>query len=267
MRVIQKFMRNKLSTIFNWKRVMHSMDVKETSKLSNTLLYEASKSVKKSAIFGEEQSTEDETFITTGNDKAAVNVGRRVSKAGLGDDISPELARLQRVMNVEVIDDEEENKRISSGNVNRRKSSIDCYGLDLSRPYTAPLFDIEQDNELDAQEKKKLSRHERRTLLSSASTSSMHAANKARMLLRGNSQSNIATKDRPSSAGVSSVNEVSAYRSHGYEKEVPGHAGTPNFKIVYRTILFDISLKRVCQMLEVEYCSVSNPREARRKNL
>jgi len=223
-RIIQKFAKNKLSTMFSWKRVMKSIDVKETHKLSNSLLYQASQPVKKPALLGDEDGTEDDA-TTSGNEKddtfmtsappdsyrrlsSAETDGkfaRRVSKAGLGE-ISPELARLQQVLHVEAEEVEEEEKHVARKHFSDRQGSKDYFysTVDIHRPNTAPVPEFQQEAEMDAQELKNMSRHQRRTMLTSASASSIYAVKAARNMLKGPSSANLssATKERPQSAEI-----------------------------------------------------------------
>lgn len=207
-RVLQKFARNKLSVMFNWKRTMRGIDVKETSKLSNSLLYQASEPSKKPAIFQEQDEQaltssggKDKTFLTTGDSVSSPspNMSRRVSKASAGE-VTPELARLQQVMHVMEAEEVVEEKRFTRKHFRRGSSSEISHYYHVtggnSRPHTAPAQEFQQDNEMDAQDMRHLTRHERRNLLASASTSSVHAVNAARMLLHGSSSANLLKKDR-----------------------------------------------------------------------
>jgi hypothetical protein len=211
-RIIQKFAKNKLSSIFSWKRVMKSIDVKETHKLSNSLLYQASQPTKKPAMLDDDDGAtsgqdKDNTFMTTGGSGSpgsGVVYPRRVSKAGL-DELTPELARLQQVMNVETEEVVEE-KRVARKHFADRRGSRDYFNstFTLARPLTAPAQEIQQENEMDALDLKNMTRHQRRTMLTSASTSSMHAVNAARNLLRGPSTANLMQQntERPKSADI-----------------------------------------------------------------
>ena len=191
---------------------MNNIDVKETSKLSNSLLYQASQPVKKPAVIEEEEGSDekDTTFLTTGGDSAATashsnGVGRRVSKATIGEDVSPQLARLQKVLHVEMEEVKEEEQHAGRKHFSGRRNSTDYFQNPVanSRPQTAPAQEFPQENELDAQDMKHMNRHERRTLLASATTSSMHAINAARNLLRRSSSTNVMTqKERPKSAVI-----------------------------------------------------------------
>lgn len=225
MRIIQKFAKNKLARVFNWKRVMKSVDMKETHKLSNSLLYLASQPVTKPAIFEDEEDEhhsgrgdKDNTFLTSGGRDSSGSAGdsapayprRRVSRASFGE-VSPELARLQMMLHVEV-DDVQEEKRVGRRHFSisgRRDSGGGGGGYfqgmgAQGRPSTAPAGqESQQDNELEAQEALRgLNRHERRAMLASASTSSVRAVSAARNLLRGPSSSSLMAtqRERPKSA-------------------------------------------------------------------
>ena len=221
-RILQKFTRNKLSKMFSWKRVMNNIDVKETSKLSNSLLYQASQPVAKPAIFDQEEQEQDKTFLTatggggvgeSASTPPSTAMSRRVSRANVGEEISPGLARLQKVMHVEIEEKVEEDKHVARQHFRRLSSSDTSYFINSTttgRPHTAPAPEIQQDNELDAQDLKHMTRHDRMSMLASASTSSVHAVNAARMLLHGGSSSSSVNVMRRGSSSANILHRGSS---------------------------------------------------------